>query len=274
MKRQRGFKLLPYCWAAISVAAATYLATHWLALSRLHSLAPFTVAVVMIAWYFGLAPSLVTIVLSSLSFCYFIAPPTGWSMVDPQDRVRLAAFILICCLFCFLHAARVRAEVKARTNLQRLSLALEGSKVGLWDLTLASGIVWHSQSLEEIFERHGDRFAHSYEVLLGYVFPSDRDMVHRVITQTIETGGRFDVQYRISLPNGQTRLVGTRGRVFLDSGGRPERLVGTTVDLSHPGGGTLPAGPDSLLPSAISTVPAPVVIPPATTVLSVAAVSA
>jgi PAS domain-containing protein len=271
MLRKRGFRILPYCWSLGSVAAATILATRWAVLAQLHSLAPFTVAVVLIAWYFGLWPSLATILLSSLSFCYFIAPPAGWGISDPQDRIRLMAFILICCLFCFLHAARVRAELKARTSLQRLSLALEGSKVGLWDLTLASGVVWHSQSLEDIFERRGDRFARSYEVLLGYVCPPDRDMVHRVITQAIETGQGFDVQYRITLPSGSVRNVGTRGRVFLDDKGNAERLVGTTVDLSKEPSSAAPPGMEYPGPSAITTVAPPQTTPTALSVIALPA---
>src|ERR1700722_5412517 len=201
MKRPRGIKIAPYIWSFVAVAAATVLVMGWPRLYVMHSLAPFMVAVVMVAWYFGLFPSLLTVALSCLSFAYFIAPPVGFGIADPQDKMRLATFTLIGCLFSFLHHSRIKAEARARTMLQRMSLALESTKVGVWDLSLANGTLWHSSGLEEIFGRDQDRFAQSYEVFLGYVHTADRDFVHRTITRSIESGHEYNIQHRIVLPS-------------------------------------------------------------------------
>lgn len=259
MKRKRGISFVPYLWSVLGVAIATVIVDRWPVLYGLHSMASYTVTVVLVAWYYGLAPSLFATALSSLSFSYFVAPPAGFGISDPHDKARLLLFVLISCLFSFLLAALRDAEAKTRTMFQRLSLALEGTSMGVWDLNLASGVVWHSESLEEIFGRDAKHFAKSYEVLLGYVHSDDRDFVHRIVTRAIETGQAYRVQHRIVLPQGEVRIIETRGRVFLDPKNRPERLVATTIDLT--------TGPSMMVPAnsaaAAVSVEQPISRPPA-----------
>jgi PAS domain-containing protein len=269
MKRKRGIYFSGYIWSVLAVGAASVILTNWPRLLVMHSMAPYMVAVVMIAWCYGLMPSLFAIALSCLSFAYFIAPPAGLRIGFPEDRMRVESFLIIGCLFTFLIAARATAEAKARSMLQRLSLALEGTKVGVWDLTLSSGVLWHSAGLAEVFGRDNQRFAQSYEVFLGYVDTADRDFVHRTVTRSIEGGDGFHIQYRIVLPNGQVKWVGTRGRIFQDDKGRPERLVAVTTDLTNQPGVAMPPGAVATAErEPISTVSIP--ISPATIVQAAA----
>ena len=232
LKLKRGVRLAPYLVAVIASAAATGLTIAWPALFRLHSLAGYMVAVVVVASYGGLMPSLLAIALCGLSFAYFVAPPQGFSISTWEDKFRLASFIIVAFLFSFLHGARMKAERRANSMMQRLNLALEGTKLGVWDLNLATGIMWHSASLEELFGRRGDQFSRAYEAFIGYIHPEDRDFVHRTVSHSVERGEEFHIEYRILLPDGQLRAVATRGRVFLDSRGLPERLVATTSDIT------------------------------------------
>jgi PAS domain S-box-containing protein len=232
MKVKRGPLISPFLVAVFCPALATVATCLWPTLYHIHSLALFMIGVVITAAYGGLWPSVLAIVCSTLAFAYFIAPPAGWAISDPQDKVRLASFIVVAFLFSFLHSARVNAECRARSMVQRLSMVLEGTKFGVWDLDLRSGVVWHSPSLEEIFGRGPERFARSYEVFLGYVCPEDRDLVHRTVTQTIESNSEFHLQYRVTLPDGELRYVWTRGRIFRDAKGNPERLVAATADVT------------------------------------------
>jgi PAS domain-containing protein len=239
LKLKRGFPLAPYLVAIVATAVATAVTLAWPALLDLHSMAAYMIVVVIVASYGGLGPSIVAITLSGLAFAYFVAPPKGISIADPQDKFRLLSFVVIALLFSFLHSTRIKAERRANSMMQRLSLALEGTKLGVWDLNLGTGVVWHSDSLEEIFGREGDRFSRAYEVFIGYIHPEDRDFVHRTVTHSVENGEEFHIQYRILLPDGQARSVATRGRVFFDSKGHPERLVATTTDMTNRAGASL-----------------------------------
>jgi PAS domain-containing protein len=233
MNVQRGSKVTAYIIAVVSVLLATIITVGWPTLRNMHMLAAYLIAVLFTAYYGGLFPALLATILSSASFDYYIAPPAGFGMSDPADHARLASFIVIAGLVSFLHWQRVKAENKNRSMMQRLSLALEATKFGVWDLDLASGVVWYSPGMEEIVGRSADRFARSYEVFLGYVHPEDRDFVHRAVTGCIENGDECRIQYRIQLPSGEPRSVGTRAKVFFDEKRHPERLVAVTFDNSH-----------------------------------------
>jgi PAS domain S-box-containing protein len=240
LHRNRAFG--PMLVAIVSVVLATLVTCQWTTLRNVHSMAIYTIAVVISAGYGGIWPAIASIVLSAVSFAYFIAPPVGFAIDKPEDRIRLVSFLVVALFFSFLHSARMTAERKVRSMVQRLKLALEGTKMGLWDLSLDTGVVWHSQSMEEIYGRRGDRFSQAYEVFIGYVHPEDRDFVHRTFTHSIEHGEEFHVQYRILMPEGDARWVSTRGRIFFDAKGRPERLVAATTDMTNrPGAAMTPA---------------------------------
>jgi PAS domain S-box-containing protein len=233
MSLLRGSKLSAYLIAGGSVAIATVISLYWPVLFRMHMLAAFLIAVVFTAFYGGLFPSLLAIAFSALSFDYFIAPPAGWGISDPADRARLASFVVVAAFISFLHWQRIKAENKHRSMVQRLSLALEATKFGVWDLDLRSGVVWHSPGMEEIVGRGPEGFATNYEAFRDYIHPDDREFVHHTITRCVENGDECQIQHRIQLPSGETRWVGTRARVFHDQNHRPERLVAVTFDNTN-----------------------------------------
>lgn len=251
-KFKRGNKLAFFLVAVLSVAGATFVSLNVATLREIHSLWAFMLAVYFTAFVGGFWPSVLAITLSSLSWAYFIAPPAGLAIGSWDDKVRLLTFLIIALLFSFLYSARVNAENKVRALVQRLRLALDGTRVGVWDLSLDTGAVWHSMSMEDIFDRHGDRFSQAYEVFIGYVHPEDRDFVHRTVTHSIEHGEEFHIQYRILRPEGEVRWVTTHGRVFFDAMRRPERLVAATEDMTNrPTIAMTPAARHSQIPEAV-----------------------
>ena len=151
MNLKRRIRFGHYLVCILAVGGATGLTLCINALRDIHSLSLFLVAVVISAFYGGLYPSILAIVLSALCFDYFIAPPAGWGISSPQDRIRLLSFVAVAFFFSLLHGQREKAEDKLRSMAQRLTLALEGTKLGVWDLDLDTGVVWHSAGLEEPF---------------------------------------------------------------------------------------------------------------------------
>jgi PAS domain S-box-containing protein len=230
---KRGSWVAFHLIAVISVAAATSITVWSTSLFKIHSLWAFMLAVYFTAFAAGFWPSVLALVLSSFSWAYFVAPPDGFGIGQRDDQIRLLTFIILALIFSFLYSSRVNAEKKVRSLVQRLRLALDGTRVGVWDLNLDTGAVWHSLSMEEIFGRHGDRFTQAYEVFIGYIHPEDRDFVHRTVTHAIEHGDEFHIQYRILKPEGEARWVTTHGRVFFDNKGHPERLVAATEDMTN-----------------------------------------
>jgi PAS domain-containing protein len=264
MKTKRGVFAASYPYiGAVGLVLLATAGSYWFTeIHKLHNLGLYFLAVVVAAFYGGVLPSLLAIGLSAVSFAYFIAPPMGMGVSIPEDQFRLGSFVVVAALFCLLHGSRNKAEERVRSMAQRLSLALEATKLGVWDLNLATGVIWHSDGLEEVYGRDADHFARAYEVFLGFVHPDDRDFVHRTVTRAIENVQEYHIQHRIVLPNGEIRNVSTRGRVFRDGKGYPERLVAVATDVtSMPGVVLPPSAPVKLTEGAGAKAAAKSVVP-------------
>lgn len=129
-------------------------------------------------------------------------------------------------------AATVRvAQAERRESEQQLALAAEAARLGIWVRDLARRQVWVSPSWRELC---GFRPAEavSVEALLQRVHPDDCAAVRRVLEQA-SRGGRYEIEYRIELPQGGLRWVASRGSCETDSDGTPLRVRGVALDITQ-----------------------------------------
>lgn len=68
------------------------------------------------------------------------------------------------------------------------------------------------------------------ERFLDAVHADDRGPVREAIARAMQSGGEYDVRYRVPLANGGMRWVTARGRGEVDARGRPVRMRGVTAD--------------------------------------------
>ena len=197
------------------------------------SFLPVTAAVTIIAWYGGLLPSLVAIAIAAIGWAWFIAPPTNSIAISSlPDVMRLGLFVLVALLISSLHAARERAEIALRQAQQRLTLALEAARMGVWDYDVRSGDFWGSDGLHALLGRTDAEFAATYAAFLSYTHPEDRELVVRAMTRTIQNKGDSHIEHRIVAGDGTVRTVNSRGRCLLGEDGQPERIIGVMIDIT------------------------------------------
>ncbi len=129
---------------------------------------------------------------------------------------------------------RRRAEAALRDSEERLRLALEAGKLGIWDWDILSNKVTWS---ERVYELHGltpEGFAGRAEDILSVVHPDDVDRVGEAIRRALEEGADYGIEFRVVHPNtGETRWVSTNGQVFFGDGGAPIRMLGATLDTTE-----------------------------------------
>ncbi|HEU4678336.1 MAG TPA: PAS domain-containing protein, partial [Terrimicrobiaceae bacterium] len=136
--------------------------------------------------------------------------------------------VLIGALVIQLHRRRL-AESALRETKLRMSLATDAANVGIWIRNIAGNEIWATDKWRELlgFEK--------WEWLdmpgfLRRVHPEDRDTVSRALAKARETGGSYEKEYRIILPDGRTRWITSRGRVEFDAGGKAIFMRGVSVD--------------------------------------------
>lgn len=116
---------------------------------------------------------------------------------------------------------------------ERLSLAVEAARLGTWQWDMKSNRVLWSMELERIHGLEQGTFAGTFEASQSHVHPDDRDRVLRTIEETVRHRKPHLLEYRIVLPDGSTRWLEARGRMFFDALGEPDRLVGVCMDITE-----------------------------------------
>lgn len=218
-------------WSIAAVVAA-WLATQTLyhfdqSLKEHGHYAFFLAAIAIAAWRGGLLCALLTVVWSSLLLAWVMPPANSFRISSSEDIIRLALFTGLGVLISYLHFTRQRAEKSLMESDRRLRFSLDSSGVACWDANIKNGTFWKSHNLPEIFGRSESDFATTYEGFFAYIHPEDREFFHLATVGGGVDHRDYEIAHRIICGDGSSRKVSTRGRMYIGSDGRVERMVGT-----------------------------------------------
>lgn len=118
-----------------------------------------------------------------------------------------------------------------RQAQQRLRLALDGGKMGTWDIDLSTMTMLCSGQCKANYGR-APNATFTYEDLAASVHPDDLDRWRAVVGQAIESGGEFDIDYRAIWPDDSIHWVYVRGSCALDDQGHATTLSGVSIDVT------------------------------------------
>jgi PAS domain S-box-containing protein len=129
-------------------------------------------------------------------------------------------------------AEQNKAQQALREWEQRLQLALAAAQLHIWTIDLSSQIVFASPGAAKIFGLSDDQPI-PYSAWIDRVYAPDRKYVLRA--RDALTGGkaRYDVQFRVRLPNGELRWVDSQAIVVHDRRSRPFQIYGVVADITE-----------------------------------------
>ena len=127
---------------------------------------------------------------------------------------------------------RKHAETTLRESEARLSLTTDAVGAGLWIMEVDTKKVWVSPKSRELFHFAPDEEIH-YESYFRVIHSEDRDRVHQDVQHALRSGENLHCDYRIVLPDGSIRWIGARGKRFLKSTGKPDRIMGLSLDITE-----------------------------------------
>ncbi|MFL5393768.1 MAG: PAS domain-containing protein, partial [Myxococcales bacterium] len=130
-----------------------------------------------------------------------------------------------------MEVSAVKDTEDALSETQRLLLdAQRISGMRAWEEDLRTGVVKMDLAMLGDGEvRYG---ALSREEAWNLIHPADRERLMELRRRTIEIGGPFETEYRMLRPDGVERVMLARGELLRDAAGRPERIVGTALDIT------------------------------------------
>ena len=113
-----------------------------------------------------------------------------------------------------------------------LAEAQRMAHIGNWDWNLATGEVYWSDELYRIFGREPQESGASFDELLNYVHPEDRDYLSNVIKKGVN-GKPHGIDYRILRASGEERAVHAQSEVIFDEENIPIRAKGIVQDITE-----------------------------------------
>jgi PAS domain S-box-containing protein len=193
--------------------------------------------VLMAAYRFGQHGATMAAFLMSATALWGTTHGIGaFASAEPNDSLLLlqgfmATVAATALVLASVVAERGRVEAELRENEERLRLALDAGGMGTWEWHVSTGRVMWSKALERIHGLAPGSFGGTYESFLAEIHPEDREHVVRSIEEALQQRRDHYSQYRIVLPDGHTRWLEGRGKMF--GGLESQRMIGICSDITE-----------------------------------------
>jgi PAS domain S-box-containing protein len=127
-----------------------------------------------------------------------------------------------------------RQEEALRASEERLGMIIKGSNDGVWDWNIPTGDVYFSPRWKSMLGYEDHEIENNFTAWEALLHPDDKERALRVLNDYF--GGKtpvYQLEHRLRHKDGNYRWILARGVVSRDPGGRPLRMAGSHVDLTH-----------------------------------------
>jgi PAS domain S-box-containing protein len=258
--------ILTYGIATLSVGAALILAW-WMevVLQSAAHVSLFLCAVMFSAWFGGIKPALVAVVLSVLAFDYYFLPPIYSLALEFRELPRLLIYTLSALFVGSLSAAqrsaaesrgRARDELRgALQELKRINEALQAenterkraedalrksesylaeaqklSQTGSFGWNVSTGDIFWSEETHRI-AGYDLATKPSAELILQRIHPEDLPRVRDTLDRATQGGTDLDLEHRFLMPDGSVKYIHVLAHAVRNRSGSVE-YVGAAMDIT------------------------------------------
>ena len=131
---------------------------------------------------------------------------------------------------------RQQAEAQLRDSEAKLEEAQHMARLGYWERDLDTDGITLSDETARIFGLQPQAEIHDlsewHQRWLTLIHPEDRARTAEAAAAALQ-GDHYNEEYRITRPNGEVRIVHSRGNVMRDETGRARRIFGMLQDITE-----------------------------------------
>ncbi|MBE9066642.1 PAS domain-containing protein, partial [Leptolyngbya cf. ectocarpi LEGE 11479] len=128
---------------------------------------------------------------------------------------------------------RKQTEAQIHEMTQRLALATNSAKIGVWDLDLVEDrLIWDDR-MYELYGITAETFGGAYEAWKQGVYPDDLPAAHADIQAAIAGEREFHPEFRVLWPDGQVRFIEAHAITLRDETGKAQRMIGVNWDITE-----------------------------------------
>ncbi|MQW87582.1 EAL domain-containing protein [Sinorhizobium saheli] len=193
---------------------------------------------------FDKAPVQMSVMLPGGSWRIAAIPKGGWPATAPnawQVRLLIAlgglmivAPMIVAGRLTAERQANIRALEQSKDQLQELShrlrIALDTSEIGIWELDIDSGRLLWDDRMKELYGI-GKSVRGIYEDWRDTLHPDDLDRAEAEFAEALATGGAYNTEFRIRLPDGDVRHIRAIGSTYVGANGN-RKIVGVNWDVT------------------------------------------
>lgn len=125
-----------------------------------------------------------------------------------------------------------KAEEQVRSANQRLQLATEAARQGIWELDLNDYTLFWDERQHEMHGTSADSFGGTMNDFLALVHPEDKVYMQNLGLRMANLDELIGTEKRIIRPDGQLRYLETHSKLVLGESGKPEKMVGVSWDVT------------------------------------------
>jgi PAS domain S-box-containing protein len=126
----------------------------------------------------------------------------------------------------------LKREEALREFEQRVTLAAEVARFGVWEMNITTREIWMSDGARRLF-RFDPEMSITHEMLQGRIHPDDRARREAAVRQAIEKRSAYGMEYRAAFPDGTVRWIAARARCVKNADGKFNRLIGVSADITQ-----------------------------------------
>jgi PAS domain S-box-containing protein len=200
----------------------------------------FLIAIALTAWYAGVGPAVVALVVSALAFNYYFTKPYYSFYITSGDLAYYVVFILFALLIVWFSTSRRRVErnlVQSRDELQR-EVAIRNRQTSLLNLTndpifvrsLEGVITYWNYGAEKLYGWTAQQaIGKPTQELLRTVFPMPLERVQAELLRN----GRWEGELTKTKADGTTVVVSSRWALQRDDQGEPVAILESENDITE-----------------------------------------
>jgi len=130
-------------------------------------------------------------------------------------------------------AALETALAALRENEDRLLMALDAGRMGIWQWELPSGVLHGTDNFERMHGFPPGGFDGRYETLLSTIHPDDRAGFQAAIDRALRSLTDLELEFRVVQSGGGVSWHVSKGRILSGDDGRPLKIVGLSMDVTE-----------------------------------------
>jgi PAS domain S-box-containing protein len=129
---------------------------------------------------------------------------------------------------------RIKDRRLIHENEERLRMASESAKMGIWEFHPETKKLTWSDECKKIYGLSAGKEPDNLFVA-EHNHPEDKENIHREVVRAMhpDNDGNFKIEYRIiRATDNELRWLKVRGKVYFDDNEKPQRFIGTMLDIT------------------------------------------